>query len=51
MLPAPKKKAKSMKPNAIISVNFKLCFTDSPYTYNLLNVVFTFGNEPLKNAR
>ncbi|CAH1579540.1 hypothetical protein THOB06_270004 [Vibrio rotiferianus] len=32
MLPAPKKNANSIKPTAIISVSFNVCFTDNPFS-------------------
>ncbi|CSA13867.1 Uncharacterised protein [Vibrio cholerae] len=31
ILPAPKKKANSIKPKAKISASFNVCFTDNPY--------------------
>ncbi|GEM74182.1 hypothetical protein VSA01S_02940 [Vibrio sagamiensis NBRC 104589] len=39
ILPAPKKNANSIKPTAIISVSFNVCFTDNPLS-NLMNVVY-----------
>ena len=39
MLPAPKKNANSIKPTAIISVSFNVCFTDNPFS-ELMNVVY-----------